>query len=162
MSKMGSHDPFGYLNHKLWPKKGPWVKLPIWFSIIKIRKSPWFTYVQVTCHISLESSRIGLQLFFRPCFNRRYAQEVMGFQTCRSPNFGNFKTPNLGILGQNDIWVHAPWQGIENIGRGKLLASPKWELWWVLWVLWIHLFLWLVNAPKVFQLCTNQLVVWFV
>jgi len=27
--KMGSHDPFGYLKHKLWPKKGPEVKLPI-------------------------------------------------------------------------------------------------------------------------------------
>jgi len=23
MSKMGSHDPFGYLKHKLWPKEGP-------------------------------------------------------------------------------------------------------------------------------------------
>jgi len=23
MSKMGSHDPFGHLKHKLWPKEGP-------------------------------------------------------------------------------------------------------------------------------------------
>jgi hypothetical protein len=23
MSKMGSHDPFEYLKHKLWPKEGP-------------------------------------------------------------------------------------------------------------------------------------------
>jgi hypothetical protein len=22
MSEMGSHDPFGYLKHKLWPKEG--------------------------------------------------------------------------------------------------------------------------------------------
>jgi hypothetical protein len=29
MSKMGLHDPFGYLKHKLWPKEGPEVKLPI-------------------------------------------------------------------------------------------------------------------------------------
>jgi hypothetical protein len=29
MFKMGSHDPFGYLKHKLWPKEGPGVKLPI-------------------------------------------------------------------------------------------------------------------------------------
>jgi len=28
--KMGSHDPFEYLKHKLWPKKGPKIKLPIW------------------------------------------------------------------------------------------------------------------------------------
>jgi hypothetical protein len=29
MSKMGSHDPFGHLKHKLWPKEGLGVKLPI-------------------------------------------------------------------------------------------------------------------------------------
>ncbi len=27
MSKMGSHDPFKYLKHKLWPKKGPGIKV---------------------------------------------------------------------------------------------------------------------------------------
>jgi len=29
MSKMGLHDSFGYLKHKLWPKEGLGVKLPI-------------------------------------------------------------------------------------------------------------------------------------
>jgi hypothetical protein len=29
MFKMGSHDPFGYLKHKLWPKEGSGLKLPI-------------------------------------------------------------------------------------------------------------------------------------
>jgi hypothetical protein len=29
MSKMGSHDPFEYLKHKLWPKKGLGIKVPI-------------------------------------------------------------------------------------------------------------------------------------
>ncbi len=29
MSKMGSHDPFGHLKHKLWPKERPRVKLAI-------------------------------------------------------------------------------------------------------------------------------------
>jgi hypothetical protein len=39
--------------------------------------------------------------------------------------------------------------------RGKVVASSKSKLWWVLWV---HVCLWFVRAPKVFQLCTNQLV----
>jgi hypothetical protein len=26
---MGSHDPFGYLKHNLWPKKESKIKLPI-------------------------------------------------------------------------------------------------------------------------------------
>ncbi len=42
--------------------------------------------------------------------------------------------------------------------KGKVVASPKFEPWWVLW---IRVCLWLVLAPKVFKLCTNQLVVWF-
>jgi len=29
MSKMGSYDTFGHLKHKLWPKEGLGVKLPI-------------------------------------------------------------------------------------------------------------------------------------
>jgi hypothetical protein len=29
MSKMGSHDPFGHLKHKLWPKKRSGIKLAI-------------------------------------------------------------------------------------------------------------------------------------
>jgi hypothetical protein len=29
MSKMGLHEPFGYLKHKLWPKEKPRVNLTI-------------------------------------------------------------------------------------------------------------------------------------
>jgi hypothetical protein len=49
----------------------------------------------------------------------------MGLQSYKIPNFKNFETPNLGIPGQNDIWVLALWLGIENIIRGKVVASPK-------------------------------------
>jgi len=37
--------------------------------------------------------------------NQRFAQEITGLQIVRSPNFGNFKIFNLGVSGQNDIWV---------------------------------------------------------
>jgi hypothetical protein len=37
--------------------------------------------------------------------------------------------------------------------------APKFGPWWVLWV---HVYPWLACAPKVFWLCINQLVVWFV
>jgi hypothetical protein len=29
MSKTGSHYSFGHLKHKLWPKEGPEIKLPV-------------------------------------------------------------------------------------------------------------------------------------
>ncbi len=51
------------------------------------------------------------------------------------------------------------WLVIENTIRRKVVASPKSGPWWILWV---RVCLWFVHAPKVFQLCTNQLVVWFV
>ncbi len=35
MSKMGSHDPFGYLKHKLWPKEGQFDSQPL-----KVRNRP--------------------------------------------------------------------------------------------------------------------------
>ncbi len=66
MSKMGSHDSFGHLKHKLWPKEGLGV------STIKSRESSWFPCVQVSCHVSLDSSQRGLQLCFRLHLNRKF------------------------------------------------------------------------------------------
>jgi hypothetical protein len=40
MSKMGLHDPFGYLKHKLWPKERSGVKFAVLDSTIKNKKSP--------------------------------------------------------------------------------------------------------------------------
>jgi hypothetical protein len=69
MSKMGLHDPFGHLKHKLWPKERPKVNLTIRLRTTKSHESPRFPYVQVVCHIPLKSSRRGLQFFFRPHLN---------------------------------------------------------------------------------------------
>jgi hypothetical protein len=43
--------------------------------------------------------------------------------------------------------------------KGEGGGFPKSKPWWVLWV---QICPWLVLAPKVLKLCTNQLVVWFV
>jgi hypothetical protein len=37
MFKMGSHDPFGYLKHKLWLKEGLRIKLSIRLQPLKSR-----------------------------------------------------------------------------------------------------------------------------
>jgi len=59
MFKMGSHDPFKHLKHKLWPKEGPGVKLAVWLPTTKNFKSPWLPCIQVVCHIPLKSSWWG-------------------------------------------------------------------------------------------------------
>jgi len=140
MSKMGSHNSFGHLKHKLWPKEGAEVKLLIWLSIIKSQESPWFPCFQVLCHILLKSFRWGLQIFFKPHLNRRCAHKVMDPQSCG--------VPFVGVPGQNDIWVLVPCPNTEYTIRGKVVASPKSGPWWVLWV---HVCPWLVCAPK----CSN-------
>jgi hypothetical protein len=92
MSKMGSHCPFGHLKHKLWAKEKSWIKLTIWLPTTKSRESTLFPSVQAMCNISLESSWQGLQLFFGPHCNRRFAHQVMRPQNYKSPNYGNFGT----------------------------------------------------------------------
>ncbi len=145
MSKMGSYDPFRYLKDKLWPKEGPRVKLPIWFPTTKSKKIALLTCVKMLCHISLESYRRGLQVFFKHHFNWRYAQNVMGLQNCKSLNFENFRTSNLGVSGQNDIWVLGSSTN-NTIRGGKVVVSPKSPSWWGLW---IRVCSWLVRAPKI-------------
>jgi len=66
---MGSHDPFGYLKHKLRPKEGSTVKLSIWLPTTKSQKSLRIPCVQVAWHIPLKSFQRGLKFYFRPHFN---------------------------------------------------------------------------------------------
>jgi hypothetical protein len=138
---MGSHDPFGHLKHKLWPKERPRVKLVIWFPTTKSRESTWFPFVQVVCDIPLERSHWRLQLCFRHDLNQRSAHKVMGPQSHESPNFENFETQD-----KNAIWMWASWRGTKYTIRGKVVASPKFRLWWVLWV---KICLWFILTPKV-------------
>jgi hypothetical protein len=145
MFKMGSHDPFGHLKHKLWPKEMPGVKLAIWLPTIKSRESILFPYVQVVCDILLESFRRGLQRCFKPHLNQRFAHKVMGSQNRGSPNFENFGIPKW-VLKQNVIWMWVSWRDTKYTIRGKVVVSPKSGPWWVLWV---QICPWLVLAPKV-------------
>jgi hypothetical protein len=56
MFKMASHEPFGHLQHKLWLKEGPRVKLAVWLPTTKNQESTWSRCVQVKCDTRLESS----------------------------------------------------------------------------------------------------------
>jgi len=134
MFKTGLHCSFGHLKHKLWPKEGSGVKLPIWLPTRKSRESTLFTWLHTTCEISLESSRQELQFFIRPHLNPRSACKVMGFQSRGNPNWRGFGTPTWESRERKAIWMWAPWRGAEYTIRGKVVASPKSGSWWVLCV----------------------------
>jgi len=126
---MGSHCSFGHLKHKLWPKEGLGVKLPVWLLTTKSQESTWFTRLQTMCNIPLESSRQELQLFFRPHLNSKSNRKVMGFQSRGSLGLREWES-----WERKAIWMWAPWRGAEYTIRGKVVASPKSRPWWVLCV----------------------------
>jgi hypothetical protein len=155
---MSSHDLFGHLKHKLWPKERPEIKLAIWLSTIKSRESIWFLSVYVACDISLKSSWKVTTFLYISLQSKVYMRSYTPPKSWKS-QLWEFRNSHLGVSGQNAIWMWSLWRSVENIIRGKVVVSPKSGLWWVLWV---RSCLWLFLAPKVFKLCTNQLVVWFV
>jgi hypothetical protein len=143
---MGSHDPFGHLKHKLWPKERSGIKLAIWFPTTKHRESTRFPCVKVACNTLLESSRRRLQLCLKPHPDRRSAHKVIALQSCNNFNFGNFGIPIWESWHKKAIWMWASWRGIEYTVRGKVVTSPKSR---PRWVLWVQVYSWLVLAPKV-------------
>jgi len=143
---MGSHDPFGHLKHKLWPIKGSGVKLPIWFPTIKSWESPRFPYMQVVCDIPLKSFARWIQLCLRPHFNWKFAHKVMGPQSCGSPETKWYLS--VGPMAMHRVYYKGEGGGFPHVRAMVSLVS--------LCLLMVH------SCTKVFQLCTNQHVVWFV
>jgi hypothetical protein len=93
MSKMGSHNPFGHLQHKLWQEERPRVKTDsLTPDHKKSRIDSNFVRVGGMRYV-VEKSRWELQFFFRPHPDRRSEHEVITLQSCRSSNLGSFGTP---------------------------------------------------------------------
>jgi hypothetical protein len=82
----------GSWNIRYDPKEGPRVKLAIWLQTTKNQESLQCPYVQVACYIPLERSWLRLQLCLKPHFNHRSIDKIIGFQSGKSSNFGNFRT----------------------------------------------------------------------
>jgi hypothetical protein len=153
MSKMGSHDPFKHLQHKLWPKERPGVKLAIWFPTTESQESTRFPCVQVACNTSLENSRRGLQLWFTPYPDRRSTPKVIVLQSCRTPILGNFGTPTWESWDKSHSdATPTEWCRVYYMGEGG--GFPR-----------VRAVVSLVNPELPVAWCskkwTNQLVGWF-
>jgi hypothetical protein len=122
---------------------------------IKSRESTRFTGLHATCHISLKSSRRGLQLCFKLHWNRSSAEEVIRPQSLGSPCWRDFGTPMRESRERKAIWMQAPWRVIEYTIRGEGGGFPQV---WAVVSLVCPCCPWLVLAPKVLQLCTNHFV----
>jgi hypothetical protein len=158
MFNMGLHHPFGHLKHKLWPKERPRVKLVVWFPTTKSRELTRFLACRwhATYHWKAlgEGYNFALDLISIEGLQRKlWAPKVA-------------KAPSLGIsglpLGSPKTKCHLNVSLMEKhkiYYKGEGGGFPKFGLWRVLW---IRVCPWLILAPKMLKLCTNQLVVWFV
>jgi hypothetical protein len=155
---MGLHDPFGHFKHKLWPKKGPGVKLAIWLPTTKSRESPQFPCMQVVCDIFFKSSWRGLQLCFRHHLNQRSVHKVMGPKVAGVPTLAISRLPletleikwhwGAGLVVRHRTYYKGEGDGFPQVQIVVSLVSS-----------------WLPMArpcTKMFQLRINQLVIWFV
>jgi len=134
MFKMGSHDPFGHMQHKLWQKERPGVKLAIWLSTTKSWESTRLPCMQMECDTPLERSWRELQLYFKPHPDRRFEQEVMALQSCGSPTLAISGLPFGSPRTKKTIWMWASRWGAKNTIWGKVVASPESGSWWISWV----------------------------
>jgi hypothetical protein len=152
MSKTRSHDPFGHLKHKLWPKERSGVKLAVWFRPLKVKNRPDFLMCKWRATYHWKALKKGYN----------FALDLISIGGLHIKLWGP-KVMGIPILGfwdsqisrQNTIWMWASWRGTKYTIKGKVVASPKSRPWWVLWV---RVWPWFVLAPKVLQLCINQFI----
>jgi len=156
MSKMVSHQSFGHLQHELWSKEGPGVKLAVWLPTTKSWESTRPRCVQMECDTSLESYWGELQVCFRPHLNPRSEPGARNSQSPRSPKSRQFQDSSLGVPRIKAIWMRVWWSNVDNTIWGKVVASPESGLWWVKWV---RVARGLSQHQECFRRWINQLVV---
>jgi hypothetical protein len=82
---MALHWSFGHLSPKLWAKEGSGVKLPVWLPTTKSWESTSYRSPNWECDTSLERSRRGLQVWFRPHYNQTSQSGIMSSQSPGTP-----------------------------------------------------------------------------
>jgi hypothetical protein len=154
---MGLHDSFGHLKHKLLLKERLRIKLTICLPIIKSKKSPWFFCMQVACHIPLNNSQQRLQIYFRPHINWRSTHKLWAPKVV--------KVPIVGISRLSPKSPRTKWYlNVDPMVKHKVYYKGEGGSFFQVWAMvsLVSLCLTVIRLyTKVLQLCTNQLVVWF-
>jgi len=146
MFKMGSHDPFGYLKHKLWPKEGPLkVKNRLDFLVCRWHTTYHWKFFDEGYEFALDLTSIG-GLHAKLWASKVTGVLILGISGLSHGSLGTKWHLAIGPMAKHTV----------NTIRGKVVASPKFEPWWVLW---IYVYPWFIHAPKVLWLCINQFVV---
>jgi len=134
---MASHWPFGHLSPKLWAKERSGVKLAVWLPTTKSRESTSSRHPNWECDTSLERSRRGLQVCFRPHCDQTLS--VGSYELPKSwdstrDNFGTISRLQLGSPGKKSHWDVVPetWRREYYMGEGGDFPRVR-AVWCVLW-----------------------------
>jgi len=152
---MGFYCSFGHLKHKLWPKEGLGVKLPIWLPTRKSRESTQFTCLQTACDISLKKALDESYNFasdhisIRGLLAKLWGSKAVGVLTWAISGlpFGSLGTKShldVGPVERCRVYYKRKGGGFPQVRAMVSLVCPC--------------CLWLILAPKVLQLRTNHLV----
>jgi len=95
---MSSHDPFGHLKHKLWPKEGPWVKLAIWLATTKSQNRPDFLACRWHITYCWKALNKGYNFALDLTSIKGLHTKLWAPKVARVPNLGISKLP-FGSLG---------------------------------------------------------------
>jgi hypothetical protein len=147
---MALHWSFGHLQPKLWAKEGPGVKLAVWLPTTKSPESTRSRRVLGECDTALESSRRGLQVWFRPRLDQRLGRKTMMSQSLGSPKSGQFRDSTLGVPGKSAIQVRR--RGTKNT-IGRMVVAPLESGPWC--VMWVRVSSWLVPTPNACRMSSN-------
>jgi hypothetical protein len=112
-------------------KKGRGVKLVVWLPTTKSRESTSSRPPNWKCNTSLERSRRGLQVWFRPRRDQTSQSGVMSSQSPGTPPgtiSGQFRDSNPGVPGvpgKSDIWAWVPRRVTEYTIRSMVVAYSR-------------------------------------
>ncbi len=127
---MALHEPFEHLQPKLWAKEGPGVKpvikLAVWLPTTKSQELTRIRRWQVECNTTLESSRRGLQVWFRPRLDQRSRREVMVVQSPGNPSRDSFGTPLWESRDKKPFGCSLRRQTQRILYGGRWWLPPSW------------------------------------
>jgi hypothetical protein len=155
MFKMGSHHPFGHLKHKLWPKERPEVKFDS--RPLKVDNRPDFLTCRWLATYRWKALNEGYNFASDLISIGGLHIKLCGPKVAGVPTLGisalPFGSPRTKChLDANPVPKHIVYY------KGEGGGFPQF---WAVVSLVNSSCPWLVLTPKVLQLNTNQLVIWF-
>jgi hypothetical protein len=152
---MGSHCSFGHLKHKLWPKEGSGVKLPIWLPTRKSRESKLiYSAVDDVRYIVGKISTRATTLF-QTAPRSEVCSQSYGVPKLQESWLARFRDSHSGVPGEKNHLDVGPVEKCRVYYKGEGGGFPQVR---VVVNLVCPCCPWLILASKVLQLCTNHLV----